>query len=413
MSLQTNRTDNVDVIHAVDVNQYHDLLTGVMTDQPVTLKDGLAISGGTGATLTAAGALAVGNLTVSTGSGPYSPTAPPGGGRFGGTVPAGSTTPLVQEGSAPFDGTSAGFFTGSGNGTIQGINAASGFTGSLADWQTAGVSQFKVSGTGLGTLNGALVASTSMVTDPRLGSVAASLEAAGSLLTAGSIVLTTNNAYLAFYSSNFAMNVQAGGPRNVALAATSTLTLPDLALGTSTPASGYLCAVPTGQVVGHGIKSADGYGAMADCGYPMSDPNVNSLTVGVGNLAVNAGGVFVPAGTAGVNVINLSNLTSARLVGSATNFGINNNANNATNLLIADTGLVTVGRSSLAVAGDNGSGTASQLMLTNATGIGNGANTNMQSPIVGTGSGPTSAVLVTKWLKIYDGATTKWIPAFT
>jgi hypothetical protein len=42
-----------------------------MTDQPVTLKDGLAISGGTGATLTAAGALAVGNLTVSTGSGPY------------------------------------------------------------------------------------------------------------------------------------------------------------------------------------------------------------------------------------------------------------------------------------------------------------------------------------------------------
>jgi hypothetical protein len=76
MALESNRTNGVDTVQALDVNQFHDLLTGVMTDQPVTLADGLAISGGTGATLTAAGQLAVGGLTVASGSGPY--TSAPG-----------------------------------------------------------------------------------------------------------------------------------------------------------------------------------------------------------------------------------------------------------------------------------------------------------------------------------------------
>ncbi len=67
----------------------------------------------------------------------------------------------------------------------------------------------------------------------------------------------------------------------------------------------------------------------------------------------------------------------------------------------------------IAINGDSGAGTAGQLHLTNASGIGNGANTNMQAPLKGTGAGPTTATLVTNWIKIYDGTTTKWIPAFT
>ncbi len=75
MALESNRTDGVDTVKALDVNQFKDLLTGVMTDQPVTLADGLTVSGGTGATLTTAGQLAVGGLTVSAGSGPYTSAA--------------------------------------------------------------------------------------------------------------------------------------------------------------------------------------------------------------------------------------------------------------------------------------------------------------------------------------------------
>jgi hypothetical protein len=249
---------------------------------------------------------------------------------------------------------------------------------------------------GLGTLTGALIAGASFITDPRLGSVAASLELTSSILSAGVLVLTTNNAYISMYSSNFAMNIQ-GGPRNVALAATSTLTLPDLALGTATPASGYLCAVPTGQVVGHGIKSADGYGAMADCGYPMSDPSVTTLTT---------------SGDATVGGILRMSVSTSQIIPGTAAWGVTNHAATAYGIYINDAGVVTL-RNSLLIGGDVGAGTALNLTLTNGTGIGNGANTNMQAPLKGTGGGPASAVLVTDWIKIYDGATTKWIPAFT
>jgi hypothetical protein len=67
----------------------------------------------------------------------------------------------------------------------------------------------------------------------------------------------------------------------------------------------------------------------------------------------------------------------------------------------------------LAAAGDPGAGVAGELSLTNTAGVGNGVATNMQAPLKGTGGGPANAVLVTDWIKIYDGATVRWIPVFT
>lgn len=54
----------------------------------------------------------------------------------------------ISLGSGPFDGTASGFFTGSSNGTQFAINAASGSTADLANWQVAGVDRFRVTSLG-------------------------------------------------------------------------------------------------------------------------------------------------------------------------------------------------------------------------------------------------------------------------
>ncbi len=71
--------------HAVGATVSHILTAGGLSSVS-NLINGLAVSGGTGATLTAAGQLAVGGLTVSSGSGPYTSTALAGGADFGAAV---------------------------------------------------------------------------------------------------------------------------------------------------------------------------------------------------------------------------------------------------------------------------------------------------------------------------------------
>jgi hypothetical protein len=140
--------------------------------------------------------------------------------------------------------------------------------------------------------------------------------------------------------------------------------------------------------------------------------NANALY----NLRVtDAGVVTIRAGlTINSGPINMTGVAGqAAIYGGTTGFTVLDNTGGNANLSMSDAGLFVVSRNSLAVAGDFGSGLAGQLRLTNAVGIGNGANTNMQAPLKATGGGPTNAVLVTDWIKIYDGATTKWIPAFT
>jgi hypothetical protein len=71
---QQSTAANVIVNNPLGLAPYTGLIGGAVTFTGLlTAQAGEVISGGTGATLTAAGALAVGSLTVSTGSGPYTP----------------------------------------------------------------------------------------------------------------------------------------------------------------------------------------------------------------------------------------------------------------------------------------------------------------------------------------------------
>ena len=73
-----------------------------------------------------------------------------------GTVTASANYGLVNIGSAAiaFDGSTAGYFVGSANGTELAINAVSGFTGNLIDAQVAGSSKFSVTNAGAVTIAG-------------------------------------------------------------------------------------------------------------------------------------------------------------------------------------------------------------------------------------------------------------------
>jgi hypothetical protein len=138
---------------------------------------------------------------------------------------------------------------------------------------------------------------------------------------------------------------------------------------------------------------------------PTVDPPLNGI-YSRGTIQLNGSVIQDNAGNAYWDAIGAAGTHNWR----------DNNA--ATTLMtLSAAGLLAVNQvnafNGLQVSGDLGAGTAARLTLTNAVGIGNGANTNMQAPLKGTGGGPTTATLVTDWIKIYDGATTKWIPAFT
>ena len=55
---------------------------------------------------------------------------------------------LFSLGTAPFDGSTAGFFAGNANGTFESINAASGYNGDFVNYQVAGVSKLKIDAAG-------------------------------------------------------------------------------------------------------------------------------------------------------------------------------------------------------------------------------------------------------------------------
>lgn len=75
------------------------------------------------------------------------------------SVPASSNAPLVAYGPGAFDGTTAGYFQGGANGTVLGINAASGYTGDFVNFQVAGSSKFKVDSSGNITSSGTTTSS--------------------------------------------------------------------------------------------------------------------------------------------------------------------------------------------------------------------------------------------------------------
>lgn len=124
----TNLTGNLTVAGTLGV-------TGLTSDN-----GGLVVAGGTGATLNASGDLAVRSVTVSSGSGPYTPTAAAGNIAMGNGAIAGGTIAL---GGPPGAGTTTVFFAGPG----------SGFIGKLMDLQDpTAVSRFQIDQSGLASV---------------------------------------------------------------------------------------------------------------------------------------------------------------------------------------------------------------------------------------------------------------------
>jgi len=80
-----------------------------------------------------------------------------------------------------------------------------------------------------------------------------------------------------------------------------------------------------------------------------------------------------------------------------------------TGAVVINAGGLTVSAGGIRLTGDPGA-LAGVLGVTNATGLGNGAQTAVTAPLVGTGTGPATPTAVAQWLKVYDGATTRWIP---
>ena len=65
----------------------------------------------------------------------------------------------------------------------------------------------------------------------------------------------------------------------------------------------------------------------------------------------------------------------------------------------------------LTVTGASAAGTGSNVVFGTTTGIGNGGNTGLSGPAIGSGSGPTTFTVV-KWLKVYIGTSAFWIALF-
>lgn len=61
------------------------------------------------------------------------------------SAPPVTSSGTVSIGGGPWDGVTAGFFSGVAGGTLSALNSTSGFTGNLADWQVAGSRKFSLS----------------------------------------------------------------------------------------------------------------------------------------------------------------------------------------------------------------------------------------------------------------------------
>ncbi|MFM6929981.1 MAG: beta strand repeat-containing protein, partial [Bdellovibrio sp.] len=123
-------------------------------------------------------------------------TATPASALHVGTAPtASANAPLLALGSAPFNGTSGGYFVGNSNGTVIGANTAAGYTGDFLNFEIAGVSKFKIDSSGTITSSGNIVSSgntTSTGNYSTTGNI--STTGTGSITSAGPLISNSTTA---------------------------------------------------------------------------------------------------------------------------------------------------------------------------------------------------------------------------
>lgn len=112
--------------------------------------------------------------------------------HVGGSPTATANYPLFAIGGGPFDGVTSGFFTGNANGTFFGVNAGSGYTGDFLNFQTNGVSKFKVDGNGNISSTGSSISSGNFSTTGNISTTVSGTITSAGVLTAASGAASTS-----------------------------------------------------------------------------------------------------------------------------------------------------------------------------------------------------------------------------
>jgi hypothetical protein len=217
--------------------------------------------------------------------------------------------------------------SGSANGTYIGINAATGYTGDYVNWQTNGISNFRVTGSGAVTATGAITANSFSGN----GSALTSLN--GTNISSGTVA----NARLTG-SGQVTVTAGAGLTGGGAVALGGSVTLQS-SLGTTIEGSevtnGTLEAVDFESTNVAGVGT-NGYVLTYDNttgGFTWVDPNTQGGN-GVDSLNTFTGAVSIIAGTA-ITVTNASpNITIAVTADSITDTQVQDNSLTASSLAV-------------------------------------------------------------------------------
>jgi hypothetical protein len=236
---------------------------------------------------------------------------------------------LISVGNGAWDGAAAGFFTGSASGTELAINSASGFTGSLADFQVAGVSKFKVDGSGNLTIAGTLAnTAVNWAAPGALGATTADAGTFTSLASAG----------YSQASGNFAMSgagTFATGAGSVALNGDTTISAGknlSLASGIGTFGQTYTGTATAASLSANSLTSGSIMSLMS-----------SSTAASAGNTGLNIG-ISGANGTAGISrygiksALTSTGATSINIAGYFSASGATNNYG-----LIVENGNVGIG----------------------------------------------------------------------
>lgn len=112
--------------------------------------------------------------------------------HVGGAPTATANYPLFALGNGAFDGVNSGFFTGHANGTFVGVNASAAYSGDFLNFQTNGVTKYKVDGNGNISSSGSSVSSGNFSTSGNISTTVTGTITSAGVLTAASGLASTS-----------------------------------------------------------------------------------------------------------------------------------------------------------------------------------------------------------------------------